>query len=148
METTTENKKGKRVKKKKDEKTTEKKAPPEENQAVLNEFPENGPNLVTHIPDFLSILLSFFIVGHKYVALQELDNGVIVPSFFILLGKEENTTEMECQFVKHQNTRDEDGRIHVQPLWEELWVKKTIRSNVVWNCIPFDENRDYHYTIE
>jgi hypothetical protein len=154
METTTEIKKVKRVKKKKDEnvqlveKTTEKKALPEENQTILNEFPENGPNLVTSIPEFLSILLSFFIVGHKYVALQELENGVIVPSFFILLGKEERESELECQFVKHKNTRDEDGQIHVQPLWGESWIKKTIRSNVVWNCIPFDENRDYHYIVK
>jgi hypothetical protein len=80
--------------------------------------------------------------------LQELDDGVIVPCFFILLNKEERDAEMECLFVKHQNTRDEEEKIHVQPLWDEPWCKNTIGNNVIWNCIPFDENRDYHYTVK
>jgi len=148
METTTKNEKVvKRVRKKKtEEKIAEKKTLAEENLIIPVEFPENGPKLVTSIPEFLSILLSFFVVGHKYVALQELENGVIVPSFFILLGKQERETELECQFVKHKNREDEQRQIHVEPVWEELWIKKTILSNVVWNCIPFDENRDYYYS--
>lgn len=135
------------VKEDEEEQIAEKKALPND-LTLPDEFPENGPSLVTSIPDFLSILLSFFIVGHRYVALQELDNGTIVPSFFTLLEKVEDACEMVCQFVKHQNTRDEQGQIHVQPLWDEPWSKKTIGNNVVWNCIPFDENRDYHYTVK
>jgi len=143
-------KKVKKVKKVKKQETNEVKEETNKEKEVkhLYEFPEEGPNLVSSLPDFLSILLSFFIEGHKYVALQELEEGVIVPAFFLLKKRNKEGGEMEGEFVKHKNTVDEQGRIHVEPLWEEKWLDKKIENNVVWNCMPFDENRDYYYITE
>ena len=132
----------KKVKKVKRVKKNEEK---EKKTQHLYEFPEEGPNLVSSLPDFLSVLLSFFIEGHKYVALQELEEEVIVPVFFILKKRNKEGGEMEGEFVKHKNTLDDEGKIHVEPLWQEKWLDKKIENNVVWNCMPFDENRDYYY---
>jgi hypothetical protein len=108
------------------------------------------PELVTNLPEVLTILMSYFIVGHKYVGLQfsktKDQNSDILPAFFVVLEHWTDENTLLCQFVKHNTTTSlEDKSIHVQPLWEELWCVQSIDTNTIWNCIPFDEKRDYHY---
>jgi len=109
------------------------------------EFPVEGPNILIHLPETLSILMSFFIVNHKYVGLQILENNLVKPFFFVVLESWSDKNKLKCQLFKHSSEKDEEGNIHVIPLWEELWVQKDLETDVIWNCIPFDETRDYHY---
>jgi len=101
--------------------------------------------LVSFVPEFLSILTSFFLVNHKYVALQEIEGGTIIPAFFVVL-EEWNEKSMKCQFYKHTITeKDAKGYEHVKPDWDQPTVQMNIDASTIWNCLPFDETRDYFY---
>ena len=108
-------------------------------------FSEKGPIMLPNVLDITKILMSFFIVNHKYIGLQISDNGKIMPTFFIVLAdwNEENT--LLCRFVKHNHTTNGDGKVSVKPLWDQPWKDATIENNVLHNCMPFDEVRDYTY---
>jgi hypothetical protein len=112
-------------------------------------FPETGPILMNKYPDFLSTLYAFFIVGHKYVALRK-HEGKTHPCFFILLDKTEDH-EMFCRFVKYKNEQKEQdkelGWFYANPLWEDIWMEGWINTSIIWNCLPFDENREYSYHL-
>ena len=116
-----------------------------ENKNIEHEFPVEGPNILINIPETLSILMSFFIVNHKYVGLQIIENKIVKPLFFIVLENWSEDNKLKVQLVKHKNEKDSEEKTHVKPLWKELWIEKELGTDVIWNCIPFDETRDYYY---
>jgi hypothetical protein len=137
-----------RKKKEKEEVKEDKKEEEEVKEDRKEEVKEKEVlKIKTFVPDFVSILTSFFVVGHKYVALREREDKTIVPVFFILLEEwDKETSSMKCQFVHHSSSIDDSGSIHVVPKWEDYWIIESITTDGIWNCIPFDENRDYNYT--
>ena len=104
-----------------------------------------SPTLITNIPEFIHILMSFFIPGHKYVGLQETPEGDTAPLFFYVIDGWTANNELPCVFVRHTETTDEKGFRHVTPNWDDKWTEGNITTNVIWNCMPFDETRDYFY---
>jgi hypothetical protein len=104
------------------------------------------PTLVTNLPEFIPILMSFFVKNHKYVGLQETLEGNTIPLFFFVTDEWSSTNELPCTFVNHIETTDDKGFKHVTPNWDDIWTHGDINTNVIWNCMPFDETRDYFYT--
>jgi len=94
--------------------------------------------------DFIKIFKTFFIKNHKYVVLQECENGEIHPAFFTVVNGEWDP-DLIIQYVKHETTVLEDGMFHVVPQWDQLWTVGTMDETVVLNCLPFDEERKYYY---
>jgi archaellum component FlaD/FlaE len=134
--------------KKEEDKKKEDKKKEEDKKKDKKEIVNIQPlKLASFIPDFLSILTSFFLVNHKYVALQEIEGGKVIPTFFIVLEKWDTTENvLQCQFYKHTTSeKNEEGAIHVKPLWDEPLVKQAVTVSTIWNCLPFDETRDYNY---
>jgi len=103
------------------------------------------PTLVTNLPEFIPILMSFFVKNHKYVGLQETPEGNTIPLFFFVTDEWSSTNELPCTFVNHIETTDDKGFKHVTPNWDDIWTHGDINTNVIWNCMPFDETRDYFY---
>lgn len=112
------------------------------------EFNEDGPVLIKPSFSPLNILYSFMIVGHKYVMVQTY-HGMEMPCFFILLEKDpfrndKTSHEMHCRFVKH-TWRNDDKKIIVEPLWDDVWMDGWISDAYVWNLVPFDEAMEYRF---
>jgi hypothetical protein len=114
----------------------------------LPDFTEEGPALYPYNDkledNFATIFKSVFIKNHKYVSLRICNENLIHPAFFVVTGSEWQPN-MEVQFVKHETTIDEAGLYHVKPVWEQLWSVGYIDEQTMYNCMPFDELRDYNY---
>jgi hypothetical protein len=76
------------------------------------------------------------------VGLQK-KGDLVKPVFFQVQG-EWDEGKLDCRFVFHKETIDKD-EIHVKPDWDSTWLEMSIGTDVIWNCLPFDENRDYFY---
>ena len=101
--------------------------------------------LAFHLPladHFAHLLRSFFIAGHRYVGLND-SGDAITPAFFRVVSA--SADEILCQFVRHASTVDADGVTHVAPQWDNLWTVAALPEMPMYNCMPFDETRDYHY---
>lgn len=115
-------------------------------KTIINEFPLEGPELISL--DFDRLLKLYYVKDHKYIGLRTINNETH-PVFFTLLSSDWNeNNEIPCQFVKHTTWEDDSGDYHVEPEWNELWKIGLLDKKFIYNCIPFDESRDYYYSIE
>jgi hypothetical protein len=115
-----------------------------EKKMIVNIFPVNGPELVCLDVDRLLTL--YYIKDHKYIGLQTIEDETH-PVFFILLSSDWNeNNEIPCQFFKHKTSIDNSGMYHSIPEWDKEWKIGMLHKKFIYNCIPFDESRDYFYS--
>lgn len=115
-----------------------------ERKMISNMFPIEGPDLICLEIDRLISL--YYIKNHKYIGLRTIGDETH-PVFFILLSSEwDENSQIPCQFVKHITWEDDKGDYHVKPEWTELWKIGMLDKKFIYNCIPFDEDRDYYYS--
>ena len=100
--------------------------------------------------EFDTIMKSFFIQNHKYVGLQVIDDKA-EPVFFIILDKnwtetDAGTEEISCIFFGNVTTEVLKDQFVVVPKWDEVIDHGVLPTNCMYNCIPFDEEREYQYT--
>jgi hypothetical protein len=108
------------------------------------EGPVLHPNKNLEMKDMVKIMKLWFLKNHKYVVLRRCSNGDIHPAFFIVIDDVWQPNIL-VQFVRHNTELGDDGSYHVQPLWDDFWSIGYIDEDTMMNCLPFDEERDYHY---
>jgi len=117
-----------------------------ERKIISNVFPIEGPDLVCL--DIDRLLSLYYIKNHRYIGLRSIEDETH-PVFFILLSSEwDENSQIPCQFVKHNTWEDEEENYHVEPIWTELWKIGMLDKKFIYNCIPFDEDRDYYYSAD
>ena len=98
--------------------------------------------------DFIMVLKSFFIQNHRYVGLQETEEKKTIPLFFIVQSSEwSETNTMTCNIVNYETITDLDGTMQAKPIWDEIISETELNIHKMFNCMPFDEMREYNYVI-
>ena len=100
--------------------------------------------LIELTDDMIHILKTFFIVNHKYVCLHL--NNSTHPVFFIVLNTWNNDDSINIRCVKHLCYLENEDYILVKPLWNTVWMETSLKEDCIFNCMPFDESREYKYT--
>jgi len=120
----------------------------DKNETILLPY----PNGVPEPKDFHTILRSFFVYQHRYVALSErrnknkVDENMVEPVFLVISDPHWTDEGIPCYFVRHTSTVDAQGETHVVPVWEDVESQGMVTEAAIYNCMPFDETRDYHFT--
>ena len=90
------------------------------------------------------IMQSFFIKGLRYVGLQEIECGQVEPVFFMAtesIWSDDKT--LPVRFFKHVARLDEEGITHYEPQWDDFLEEGVLTVAAMYNCMPFDAERDY-----
>jgi len=104
------------------------------------------PDGIPEPNDFHTILRSFFIYQHRYVGLKMVTPERIEPVFLVIADPYWTDQGIPCYFVRHTTTVDAQGETHVVPVWEDVISQGMVTDASMYNCMPFDESRNYHYT--
>ena len=102
---------------------------------------------VPNSKEVTTIVQSFFIENHLYVGLEHVDSYVH-PVFFKALSSVWENNLLPIQFFKHVKTEIEDGLFHVVPQWDQPTCIGSLTHLAIFNCMPFEETREYRYTHE